>query len=308
MDPLTHTSGADPAGPADRSEGAVLNPPPHSSLNPSVGSAVGASWGSLRPWLRLWTAMTLRLLRTGGLRGPLAIGTALGTVVGLGAIPVVRHLLDPGEDPVAAAARAGDLGVLVVAVTWCLAVAMDAAQGTRDGTRVTTLVLAPDRRHLLLAQAGAAAVVGACATVVVSLLVGVPAGGVVLDGHDAAGWGVRLLTGTLASAISTALLAAMAVCVGLLTRHPAVALLVLLLWWVALPMALNSGGVLLPDGGTTVTSVVAHIVPSSLGGATFTGDDRATTLAAGHVGLALWTAALLALADVVTRRTDAVWA
>lgn len=260
----------------------------------------------LRRWVSVWLAMTGRLLRQGGLRGPWIAGAAIGTVVGLSAVPVLRHLLDGDEDPVAAAVLAGDIGVLVVAVSWCLAVAMDAAQGTRDGTRVTTLVLVPDRRQLLVGQAAAAAVLGAAATVGVSLLVGLAAGAVLLDGSDASGWTARLLTGSLASAVSTALLSAMAVCIGLLCRHPAIALIVLLVWWLALPTALNSGGVLLPDGGTAFTSFVAHLVPSTLGGTTFTGDDGPLTLLTGHLGLIAWTAAIGALTDLVTRRTDAV--
>lgn len=280
--------------------------PPNAEATASpTATTVVASGGSDVGLLDVWRAELGRLLRQGGLRGSFILALALGTVSGLTAVPVLRHLLDPGESAVAAAVRASDIGVLVVVVTWCIAVSLDAAQGHRDGTRVIALVAVPDRRRLLVAHLLAATAVGVLATVVVSLLTGAAAGAVLLpDGSH--GWAGRLLTGTAASAVSTALLTAMALCIGLLTRHPGVALLVLIVWWAALPMALTSGGVLLPDAGTTVTSVVAHLVPSTLGGTTFTGDDSHLTLLVGHLGLMAWTAAVLAITDLSEARRDAV--
>lgn len=282
--------------------------PSHRPPNESPTAVVVPSEDAAGPrqgLLDVFRAEAGRLLRQGGLRGSFITALALGTVAGLASIPVLRHLLDPGESAAAAAVRASDIGVLVVVVTWCLAVALDAAQGSRDGTRVIALVVVPDRRRLLLAHLAAATAAGVAATVVVSLLVGATAGAVLLpDGTD--GWAGRLFTGTLASAISTAMLGAMAVCIGLLTRHPGVALVVLIVWWAALPMALTSGGVLLPDGASAFTSALAHFVPSTLGGTTYTGDDSHLTLLVGHLGLAAWTVALLAGTDVSERRRDPV--
>ncbi|MFC6153083.1 hypothetical protein [Nocardioides yefusunii] len=268
-------------------------------VDPTVSSARGP-----QDALRVLRAHLVRMLGQGGLRGPLAALTALATAVGVSAVPVLRHVLDD-RPPLDVALRCADSAAFVVAAGWCLALVLDTAQAGRDGVCLTATTLVPRRRRLLLTHAGAAALLGAVATAIASFLTGAAAGAVLLGGAGQA-WTGRLLVGTLMATVSTAMLAAMAVAIGSLVRHPALALLTLLVGWVAVPTAINSVGFLLPEGATTVTTTLAHLCPSTMGGRSVTGIDSPTALLANQAGLAAWTALMLWVADLMGSRRDLV--
>lgn len=267
----------------------------------AVDRSVAAPRGP-QTWARVWRAHLVRLLGQGGLRGSLAAVAAGGTVVGVTAVPVLNHLLDD-RSAIDVAVRSADTAALVVAVGWCLAVVLDTAHGSTDGTRLTAAMAVPLRRRHLFTHAAAAATLGASAAAVASLVTGTAAGAALLDGATDA-WSGRLLVGSFAAALSTAMLAAMAVAIGSLTRHPALALLALLVWWLAVPTMINAVGTLLPDDATAVATTLSHLFPSTMGGRTVTGDDSATALLANQVGLAAWTGGLLWLADMIEERRD----
>lgn len=281
--------------------------PPLSAATVQVSAVVDSTVSSARDpqdAFRVLRAHLVRMLSQGGLAGPLAALTALAAVVGVSAVPVLRHVLDD-RPPLDVALLCADSSAFVVAAGWCLALVLDTAQAGRDGLSLTAATLVPRRRRLLLTHAGAAALLGALATAIASFLTSTAAGAVLLDGAGQA-WTGRLLVGTLMATASAAMLAAMAVAIGSLVRHPALALVTLLVGWVAVPTAINAVGTLLPDDATTITTTLAHLFPSTMGGRGVTGIDSPTALAANQLGLAAWTALMLWVADLTGSRRDLV--
>lgn len=234
-------------------------------------------------------AEALRLLRQGGLVGPLAASGAMGLLVGLVALPLA-------DAPTATAVCA-----TTTAVALAVAVAVHTGGHTTRGSGPTTLALVPDRRRLARARSLAVGLLAALHTGTVTLLAGLVAAGVAPD--DGA---YALVLGTaLAAAAAGGCLATVAVAIGTLTDHPVGATVALGAWWAVAPLtcvALSQVPGLL--GGLAEALLQSTPPILALAATDPVGADGVALLPllGGQLGLTLWAAVAVAVTTAALER------
>lgn len=160
-----------------------------------------------------------------------------------------------------------------------------------EGTVADSLTRTPDRTRLLLARVAAPAVLTAAATATLTV----------------ATWGI----GSSMSAAATegpavVLLTVQAVCLGLVTRRPAITVPVVLVWWFVAPTALRALGVYLGAADALVWLSPVGLAADAAGWPPVPARDAPAWSEAvrGAAALIAWTVALLAAARTWLERRD----
>ena len=241
---------------------------------------------------QVWRAEFRRALRQGGWLKVTAWTVTLSLAVGCGTLAMVNLIADAaGDAPSAVMTFPVEITSVVAAFVLALGLSMSTARDSQ-GMLSIAMTNVPKRRRLLLAQMG-------CAFAYSSVVVG----GVALTMMVAAafiepsGAGIRFAAlGVLCGSLSGGMLACIAYQLGRLVTQPAVAVLVVLGWWLILPLALVAVGFFLPSPVQVLISKIVEGAPSALlvNSATVStlGTNGPGALIGGLAGLAAWTVLL----------------
>ncbi|XVU26990.1 ABC transporter permease [Actinoplanes sp. CA-054009] len=230
-------------------------------------------------WTKLWTTRTIWWAL-------LAAFVLMAAAAGQNAIYV--------ENGDASASSAGDVAVLSVAIAQLAFVALAMLVMTSEysaGTIRATLSWVPSRGRLLSAKIAVVAVVTLAAGLIVGLLGGVIAAGILDDSSDIAGDAAKIgiylaLLGVLATGLAAAL------------RGPVVTLVALLMVIVVIPPLLQ-----IPD--ISVLNGIADAFPGVAGNHFLSGDSEAYPSIVGLLILMGWTALAAIVGWRVLKRRDA---
>lgn len=237
---------------------------------------------------QVWRAELRRAGRQGGWRRismwsvivSLAIGG--GTLATLGTISAAAD--EPGSVVITFPV---EVTAIVASFMMALGMAMSVARDSQ-GMLTISLTNVPHRRRLLTAQMGSA-FVWSTMVVAATALVALAAATLVTPSASGA---TLAMSSTVAGSLAGGLMGCISYQLGRLVAHPAIAVLVVLGWWLVLPMALVSVGLFLPSSVQTVIEKVVEGAPSALlvNAARASGLDTQgpEALIIGFVGLASW--------------------
>lgn len=240
----------------------------------------------------IWGAELRRALRQGGWRTLYAWSVLVSLAAGGGTLAMINTIAEGSEEPLSAAVTFPvEITAVVAAFVMALGLAMSVARDSQ-GMLTISLTNVPNRRRLLIAQMGSAFACSALVVVGVALMTSAAALFLAPSQSGAGFAAVGVLSGGLAGGM----LGCISYLLGRLVAHPAVAVIVVLGWWLVLPMAIVSLGLLLPSPVQSMLSTVAEGAPSALlvKSATVStlGSQGPGTLIGGLAGLAFWTVLL----------------
>lgn len=252
----------------------------------------------------IFAAELRRMARQGGLRRSL-LGTGLfSLLIGLFALFGILYLSDGQRDPASTlpVTVPVEASTSLMALIFAICVVIHVGRAVQGGAILTTLAVVPNRRRCFL---GHVAAVGA-STFVVTFLVSATVALVATSatGFDV-GVGVAAL-GVLAGSFAAALLAVLASSIAMLLRSAIAAVLVVVGWWVILPLIFSVAGASLPGWLAKVASVLADVTPTNLlveATTVSTMDVNGVANLLGAVGgLALWAALVSLLSGLAFER------
>jgi len=247
---------------------------------------------------QVWRAEFRRAGRQGGWRSLGAWSLLVSLAIGGATLAMMETIAEASEEPASVVVTFPvEITAIVASFMMALGMAMSVARDSR-GMLSISLTNVPNRRRLLTAQMGSAF---ACSAVVVvaTALTTFAVAMLVEPSRSGAPYAV---IGILSGGLAGGLMGCISYQLGRIVAHPAIVVLVVLGWWLVLPMALASLGLLLPSPVQTVISKILEGAPSALlvKSATVSGvgSQGPEALIGGLVGLALW-AVLLGIVVLV---------